>query len=349
MNSQIFKKRIRQIRGLLSDKNIDSLIVTSSANVTYTTGFSGDDSWAVIAPKAVYLVTDSRYSEQAETECQNCKIIERTAPISQAAANLIKKSKSVETIAVEDKISFAEYKNIKKNIKSRLKTTSRLIESVRTCKDKGEIACIKKAVKIAKHALSNSRRYIKAGITENELAGILNLQIRKLGAKNSFETIVAFGSNASRAHHQPTNRKLKPNDTILIDWGVKYKGYCSDITRCLTIGKTTKIYNKAYKAVEKAQLAAIAMIRDGIDIQQVDSAARKVIAENNLPVYGHGTGHGIGIEYHELPTLAKNVKGKLKVGQVITVEPGVYIPGKLGIRIEDDVLVTKAGCQIITR
>jgi len=349
MNSQIFKQRIKQIRSLLSDKNIDSLIVTISANVTYTTGFCGDDSWAVIAPKAVYLVTDSRYTEQARAECQNCKIIERTAPISQTAADLIKKLKFVETIAVEDKTSFAEYKNIKKNIKGRLKTTCGLIESVRMCKDKGEIAAIKKAAQIAKQALANSRRYIKTGITENELAGILNLQIRKLGAKNSFETIVAFGPNASRVHHQPTNRKLKPNDAILIDWGVKYKAYCCDLTRCLTIGKPSNLYKKAYKTVEKAQLAAIEMIKDGIDIRKVDSAARKVIAENNLPVYGHGTGHGIGLEYHESPTLAKKVKGKLKVGQVITVEPGVYIPGKLGIRIEDDVLVTKAGCKILTR
>jgi len=349
MNSQILKKRIKQIRGLLSLKNIDSVIVTIPANVTYTTGFSGDDSWAVVTTKAVYLVTDSRYTEQALAECQNCKIIERTAPIAQTAATLIKKLKSVETIAVEDTTSFAEYKNIKKNIKSRLKTTSRLIESVRTCKDKSEIAAIKKAAQIAKQALANSRRYIKPGITENQLAGILNLQIRKLDAKNSFETIVAFGPNASRVHHQPTNRKLKTNDAILIDWGVKYKGYCCDLTRCFTIGKASNFYKKVHNAVKQAQLAAIKMIKDGIDIQKVDSAARKVIAENNLPVYGHGTGHGIGLEYHESPTLAKKIKGKLQAGQVITIEPGVYIPGKLGVRIEDDILVTKTGFKILTR
>jgi Xaa-Pro aminopeptidase len=159
-------------------------------------------------------------------------------------------------------------------------------------------------------------------------------------------------------HHQPSKRKLKQKDTVLIDFGAKYKGYCSDITRCFVIGRPTHFYQKVYDVVEQAQAAAIKMVKAGVKITAVDSAARDVIDKNDLPVYGHGTGHGLGLEIHESPFLKPEskgkprtamVQGKLKAGQVITIEPGLYIPGKLGVRIEDDVLVTETGCRILTR
>ncbi len=166
---------------------------------------------------------------------------------------------------------------------------------------------------------------------------MLDFQVRKLGATSSFETIVAFGPNASRPHHQPTTKKLKRQDTVLIDFGAKYKGYCSDITRCFAIGRASTFYKKVYDVVEQAQLAAIKMVKAGVEIVRVDAAAREVIRKTDLPVYGHGTGHGFGLEIHELPYLKPESKGKLKAGQIITIEPGVYIPGKVGVRIEDDI------------
>jgi Xaa-Pro aminopeptidase len=189
---------------------------------------------------------------------------------------------------------------------------------------------------------------MKTGVTESELAGRLDFEIRKLGATNSFDTIVAFGPNASRPHHQPSERKLKKRDTVLIDVGARYKGYCSDITRSLAVGKPSRLFERAYDAVQQAQTAAIKMIKAGAKIQQIDAAAREAISKYDLPVYGHGTGHGFGLEIHESPFLKADGKGKLKAGEVITIEPGVYIPGKLGVRIEDDVLVTNTGYKILT-
>ena len=348
MKAESITKRLRIIRSELDNKTIDCLIVTKPANVTYTTGFLGEDSWVIIIKSRAYLVTDSRFTEQAQKECPSCAIIDRNEPMADAVAKIIRKSKSVKTIAVENSISVAEFKRLKKALGARIKTADGIIEKIRSVKDDSEISAIKTAGLIAAKALAQILPIIKPGITESELAGTLDLQISKLGSTNSFDTIVAFGPNASVAHHQPTLRKLRKNDTVLIDFGAKYKGYCSDITRCFIIGKPTNLYRKVYDAVENAQAAAIKAVKAGITIQKLDSIARDVIRESGLPVYGHGTGHGLGIEIHESPFLKPDTKGVLKAGHVVTIEPGVYMPGKLGVRIEDDILVTEKGYKILT-
>jgi len=357
MNRDILKKRIKEIRRELNKKKINCLIVTKPANVTYTTGFPGDDSWAVITKARVYLITDSRYTEQALNECPNCRIIQRTDSLAKATAKLVKKLKSVKAITVEKSASLADFEELRKHMKARPKSIADFLETIRSSKAAGEIAAIEAAAKVAAQALKRTLRYIKPGVTESELAGRLDFQIRKLGATNSFPTIVAFGPNASRPHHQPGRKKLKRKDTILLDFGVKYNAYCCDITRCFVLGRATKFYEKVYNVVEQAQAAAIKMVKAGVKKTAVDAAAREAIVKNNLPVYGHGTGHGLGLEIHELPFLKPESKacpeqgrgGRLKAGNVITIEPGVYIPGNLGVRIEDDVLVTQTGCRILTR
>jgi len=348
MSSEIIKKRIKVVRRRLRESQIDCLILTKPANVTYTTGFSGGDSWAVITRGAVYLLTDSRYTTQAQTECPFCRIIEGTGPIVESTAKLIKKLKSVRTVHVEKSTSLAAFEKLKKNINGRLKAAANIIEEIRCVKDSSEIAAIRSAGRIATEALKKTLLYIKPQITENELAGRLDFQIRKSGAKNSFETIAAFGSNAALPHHQPGIRKLKKNDTVLIDFGVKYKNYCCDLTRCFVVGKPSSLYRKVYDAVHQAQAAALKMVKAGVEIKKVDAAARKVIASQGLPVYGHGTGHGLGLEVHEEPVISRDSKGKLQSGMVFTIEPGVYIPGKLGVRIEDDILVTGTGCKVLS-
>jgi len=348
MNAEIINKRVRATRREMAKMGVSFLIVTRPANVTYTTGFLGGDSWAVITKGRVYLVTDSRYTEQAQKECVSCKIVERTDTLAGAVAKIAGKRKSAGIPAVEKTTSLALYEQLKKALKTRLKAVSDIIENIRSEKDSSELAAIKTAAAISAKALEETLPYIKPGITESELAGMLDFQIRKLGAKIGFETIVAFGPNASRPHHQPGKRKLKKPDTVLIDFGAAYKSYHSDLTRCFCIGKPTDFFKRVFDVVEQAQAAAISLIKDGADMIEVDVAARKVIAENNLPVYGHGTGHGIGLEIHENPFLKPDGKGTLKAGQILTVEPGIYIPGKLGVRIEDDVLVTETGHKIIT-
>ncbi|MFH1717504.1 MAG: Xaa-Pro peptidase family protein [Planctomycetota bacterium] len=349
MNKETIRRRIKTIRREMGKAKVRCLVVTKPANVTYVTGFMGDDSWAVLAAGGVYLLTDSRYTEQAGKECRNCRIIDRAGPMAEAVAMLVKKLKSVRTVAVEESTSLADFEHLKKALKARLKTAADIIETARSIKDESEIAAVKASASIAARALERTLPHIKPGVTESELAGMLDFQIRKLGARNSFETIVAFGPNASRPHHQSGKRKLKKKDTVLIDFGAKYKGYCSDITRCFAIGGMTAFYKKVYDVVEQAQAAAIKKIRAGVKITQVDAAARGVVAGSGLPVYGHGTGHGFGLEIHESPFLKADAKGTLKAGQVITIEPGIYIPGKLGVRIEDDILVTNTGHKILTR
>jgi Xaa-Pro aminopeptidase len=349
MNPKLIAKRVRAIRRELDKKKIRFLLVTKPANVTYITGFLGEDSWAAIAEGRVYLLTDSRYTEQAQKECPSCKIIDRAGPMAGAVANLVKKLKSIRTVAVEDSVSMADFEQLRKTVKARLRTTAGIIETARSIKDQSEIAAIKSAAAISTKALEQTLPYIKPGVTESELAGMLDFQIRKLGARNSFDTIVAFGPNGSRPHHQPAKRKLRKKDAVLIDFGARYRGYCSDITRCFVIGGMTAFYKKVYDIVEQAQAAAIKTIKPGVKITQVDAAARQVIDKAGLPVYGHGTGHGFGLEIHESPFLKADAKGKLKAGQVITIEPGIYVPGKLGVRIEDDILVTKTGYKILTR
>ncbi len=349
MNKEQITNRLKAVRRVLDKKNIRCLIITKPANVTYATGFLGDDSWAIVAGGREYLMTDSRYTEQAEKECPSCKIIDRAGLMAEAVARLLKKLKSIRTVAVEESTSLGDFERLRKTVKSRLRTVPNVIESVRSIKDASEIATIRTAASISMEALHRTLPYIKPGVTESELAGMLDLQIRKLGARNSFETIVAFGSNASRPHHQPGKRTLKKKDSVLIDFGARYNGYCSDITRCFVVGGMTAFYKKVYDVVEQAQATAIRMIKPGVKITQVDAAAREVIAKSDFPVYGHGTGHGFGIEIHESPFLKADAKGTLKAGQVITIEPGIYMPGRLGVRIEDDILVTETGYKILTR
>jgi len=348
MNAGIIKKRVTAIHRQLKKRQINCLLVTKPANVTYTTGFLGADSWAVITKRAVYLLTDSRYTQQAKKDCPSCTIIQRTDSLPKATAKMLKKLKSVRRVAVEKTTSLADFDELKKNVKTKLRSVANIIETVRCIKDNTEIAAIEKAAKIAAQALRKTERYLKKGITENELAGMLDFQIRKLGAKSSFDTIVAFGPNASRPHHQPGNKRLKKNDTVLIDFGVRYKGYCCDLTRCFSIGRPDAFYKKVYNAVQQAQDDAIKMIKPGVKISLVDAAAREIIAKYDLPVYGHGTGHGLGLEVHEEPIISAESKGKLQAGMVFTIEPAVYIPGKLGIRIEDNILVTKTGYKILS-
>lgn len=324
-------------------------MVTRPANVSYTTGFSGEDSWAAITNRGVYLLTDSRYAEQAKSECPACRIIERAGPMTEAAAELARKLKSVRAVTIEKSTSLADFEKLKEKIRGRVRTTADIIEKLRVSKDESEIAAIKKAAQIAAEALEKIFKYVKPNVTESELAGVLDFEIRKLGAKNSFETIVAFGANASRPHHQPGTKKLKKNDTVLIDFGVRYNNYCCDLTRCFAVGKVSAFYRKVYGAVKEAQAAAIKTVKPGIEKRKVDAAARAVIKKYGLPVYGHGTGHGLGLEVHEEPVICGESKGKLQVGMIFTIEPAVYIPGKLGVRIEDDVLVTETGSKILTR
>jgi len=349
MDEKTIKMRSRAIGRDMRANGLDCMVVVGGENVRYITGFTGDDSWAVFVGRTVYLVTDNRYIEQAEHECAGCRIIDRGGTMIKAVAKIIAKYKNAKTVGAEDSCPVGTYKKLQRAVRRKVKPVSGIIEKIREYKEPAEISAISKAAKIAWAGLGQMLSQLKAGMSESEGAGLLDFYIRKAGSTNSFETILAFGANGSRPHHQPGRKKLRTNDTILIDFGATYKGYCCDITRCFAFGKAPAVYHKIYSAVLEAQQAAIRTIRDGVKAVAVDSAAREVLAKCNLPIYSHGTGHGLGLAVHESPDISKVDKGKLKAGQVVTIEPGVYMPGKLGIRIEDDILVTKTGCRVLSK
>lgn len=345
----MIKQRLASLAAKFKENQVDGIIVTSTSNVSYLTGFMGHDSWALVLGRRIWLLTDSRYTEQAKTECPACKIIQRKKTLAEEAAKILKRNKSVNKLAVEDTATLAVFAIIKKHIKLKFKKTSGLIETLRTIKSDDEIVNIVKASKIADASLDQVIAQMRVGMTESDFAGMLDYEMRKRNSIAAFDAIVCFGSNGSRNHHFPGPRKLKKNDTVLVDFGAVYKGYRSDKTRTFAVGKVNKTFAKAYETVAAAQAAAIDLIAEGVTLKDIDNAARDVIKETLFPVYGHGTGHGLGLDIHEQPFMSPIAKGKLKAGQAITVEPGIYIPGKFGIRIEDDILVTPAGHKILTR
>ncbi|MCD4831939.1 MAG: Xaa-Pro peptidase family protein [Anaerohalosphaeraceae bacterium] len=349
MKADLYKNRVKKARKLCRDKTISSLVLTDAADIRYLSGFAGDDSWLVLTPRQCVLVTDSRYTTQAKKQCSACKIVERKGPITKAVAEILNKTSANGTIGIDENVSVRVFAALKKELLSKLKTAGSPLESLREIKDAAEVRAIITAGKIASDVLAKILPQIKYQMTENHIAGLLDFEIRKANSTNSFETIVAFGPNAAMAHHRPSNRKLKKNDSILIDFGAVYNGYCSDITRCFTFGKMSRFYADVYKAVFDAQSAAIAQVKDGAKIADVETAAKDVLKKANLPLYGHSTGHGLGLKVHESPAVAAVVKSRLKVGQTITIEPGVYIEGRFGIRIEDDILVTPTGAKILTK
>jgi Xaa-Pro aminopeptidase len=346
---KILKDRCRRLAKAVSAKGYDAMLLTDASNVRYFTGFSGHDSWAVVAGSRVYLVTDSRYTEQAQGECPACSVICRKGSIIDETAKILARCRSVESLAVEEDISLKACNGLKNKTRVRIRPVSGVIEKLRMIKSEPEVESIVKASEIAVKAVSNALKTLRVGMAESELAGRIEFEMRILGSAASFDTIVAFGANGSRPHHFPGQTKLRKNDVILIDFGAVYNGYCSDMTRCYAVGRVSSEYLKAYEAVKAAQAAGIAAIESGLSMEVPDSAAREQIKTAGFPQYGHGTGHGLGLDVHEFPAITKLCKQKLEAGQVLTVEPGIYLPGQFGIRIEDDILVTETGCRVLTR
>lgn len=346
-----YSRRVKAVRGQFAKQGIDALIVLGVENVRYLTGFCGHDSWALVLPRSVVLVTDSRYAEQAIGECMNCRVVEHKKGLArEVEQTIISKLKGISTIGIEDSCSVSLLKGVRKVISAKVKPVSQLVETVRIIKTDDEVKLIRRASKIAFDAMDWALKQLKAGMTERQLTALYEYKLSEFGASAGFETIVCFGANGSRNHHQPGPKKLKKNDTILLDFGANYKGYISDTTRSFAVGKVTPLFEKVYQTVAKSQQNAIGQIQAGVKGFRVDTAARETIAATDLPVFGHGTGHGIGLQVHESPRFSKaDKKTVLKAGNVMTVEPGIYLPGKLGVRLEDDILVTNDRGVILSR
>lgn len=342
-----------KLRRALKKAEAEALLVTNFTNVTYLTGFTGDDSYLLVRPDGELILTDGRYTTQLEEECPGLELSARKPGVKMldAVVKVLKRAKirrlgfeaDSMTVSLRDQIA-------EKLPKLELVPTSALVEELRVTKDRGEIAQIREAVRVAERAFAVVRAALRPEMTEKFVADELEHQLRLFGARSSsFPNIVAVGPRAALPHAVPGERTLGESELVLIDWGADAGQYKSDLTRVLVTGRISPKFRRLYEIVLKAQTRAIAAIRPGVETQEVDQVARRVIADAGYGRhFGHGLGHGIGLEVHEAPRLSTNSTAVLKRGMVVTVEPGVYFPGWGGIRIEDDVLVTRDGHEVLT-
>jgi Xaa-Pro aminopeptidase len=343
--------RIQKVKKLLH-KNFDAILVSATANIIYLTGFAGfseheREAYLLITKTKNYIFTDGRYTEVAR-KIKDFKLIEISSgrKFIDSLKEIVIKERINKMAIDENDIKVSEVLEIKKAVK--ICSDENLIEELRKTKDRAEIENIKKACKLGDLTFKNILTEIKAGITEKDIAQAIEIFILKHGAQISFKPIVAFGTNSSSPHHVSSNKKLKKNEIVLLDFGVKINSYCSDMTRAIFFGKASLQQKKIYQTVLEAQTKAIQSLKSSTG-SETDGIARNYIQNAGFPAIPHSLGHGIGLEVHEKPSLSPNSKNILTNNMVFSVEPGIYIPGFGGVRIEDLVLVTQKGPKIITR
>lgn len=348
-----FDARRKKLRAQLAPAEADALLVTNFKNVTYLSGFTGDDSYLLVAEDGETLITDMRYTTQLEEECPGLPLAVRQPgeTIAKFVAKVLGRE-SIRQLGIEGHSATVSLsQSLAKALPNiRLVVTDGLVERQRMIKDKDEIRATRLACKQARQAFDIVLASLKSNMSEADVAAELEYQARRCGAKAlSFPAIVAVGRRAALPHATPSRCRLSDAGFVLVDWGVNSGLYMSDLTRIVVTGKISPKLHKVYGVVLKAQLAAIDAIRPGVACEAVDRIARQIIARAGWgKLFGHGLGHGTGLDIHEAPRLAKGQKTKLRPGMIVTVEPGVYFPGWGGVRIEDDILVTRTGHEVLT-
>lgn len=331
---------------------LDALLVTSLNNIRYLTGFTGSSANVLLFRDGhAILFTDPRYTVQSKQQV-NCAVRISKGPLTKSVMAEVKRTRVASVGFEPEHLNVARLESLNKALPASarlLPVAEGLIAKLRMIKDAGEISLIRAAVNLNSRALELALKRFKSGMTETALAAEIDYQSRKLGADGAaFDTIVAAGQRAALPHARPGAAKIGPG-MLLIDMGAFLGGYASDMTRMVHIGPASAKYKRAYRAVLDAQLTAIAVIRPGVTAASIDGAARRALRRHGLErEFVHSTGHGLGLEIHEGPRLGRSDKSKLEPGMAITIEPGVYLEGWGGIRIEDTVLVTPNGCEILT-
>lgn len=345
------RKRLRQV---LRQKQIASALITDATNVTWLTGFTGDSTWLLVQSDHEILISDSRYEIQIEEECPELTREIRTSRIQlpEFAAEVLRKARPRQLALEAHRLTKASYDQLAAALsETTVVGVTDLVEPLRSIKDRYEIATIEESIRIAERAFAVIRNQLVPDQTELQIAHNLEHQIRQFGGSRcAFDPIVGVGPRGALPHGQPSSMKVREAPFLLIDWGARYNGYCSDLTRILVTGKITSKLQKVHDVVLRAQKGAIDRIRPGVELAVVDRAARKIIEDAGFGKrFGHGLGHAFGLQIHESPFISPSAKGTLEAGMVVTVEPGVYLPDWGGVRIEDDVLVTSDGHQVLTR
>ncbi|HLJ86977.1 MAG TPA: Xaa-Pro peptidase family protein [Candidatus Angelobacter sp.] len=348
--------RQKKLVDRLRQAGLDALLVTYLPNVQYLCGFSGTAGVLLVlvgarSPK-LFFYTDGRYTQQAAEQVQGAKVVIAKKSALVEACDRARKAE-IEILGFEaGYLSYEIHGQVRTLLgnKVRLKPAGSVIEQLRAIKDSGEIDRIKSAALLASGLLQSALGAVRSGVAENLVAGELEMQARKAGAeKMSFDTIVAAGPRSALPHGRASSQAIPERGFIILDYGVILAGYCSDMTRTVHVGRASAEERRMYAAVLEAQLASIDAVRPGVEAGDVDKAGRERLKKAGFGAFfTHSTGHGVGIEVHESPRLAKDQKQKLEPGMVVTIEPGIYIPGKGGVRIEDMVLVTDSGHEVLT-
>lgn len=342
----MFEKRLKEIKQKLLKEKLDGVLISSVSNIAYISGYSNfskeeREAYIFIGKDFAYIVTDGRYTEAVKREVSHLTLFERGG--GKSTEELLKKHEVKNLGIEEDNLTVSEHKTIKKHFKN-LKDFS-LNRSIKTS---DEIKKIEAACQLGDQAFEYAIGKLKKGITEKQLAFEIEMFIKKNGAELSFPTIVAFGKNSSVPHHQTGETKLDYDQFVLIDMGVKLEDYCSDMTRTVFFGKPSDEQKKIYETVLKAQQKAAEFVKDGIKAEKIDKVARDYILSKDYSSIPHSLGHGVGLDVHENPHLSPNSKDILKEGMVFSIEPGIYIEGFGGVRIEDLFVLEKNGLRQLT-
>ncbi|MCM2370476.1 M24 family metallopeptidase [Aporhodopirellula aestuarii] len=353
------QNRIARLAASIADLEVDALLISDEVNVRYLSGFTGDSTWLLVRPDAsATLLSDGRYKIQLAQECPALPAVIRppSQKMGELLAEVVSGLSGVRRIGLEaDHVHMTMYRDLQSKLSDvTWVETSARVERLRAIKDADEVATIRRSISIAQQAFKSVTANFSAKKTEADIHYELEAEMRSLGAEGvSFHPIIGAEPNGALPHYHPGNVPLGDCRTLLMDWGAKVDGYCSDLTRTLhrpgSKSATSDRFAAAYEAVLEAQLAAIAAIRDGVEAVTVDAAARAVLAKAGLgDAFNHGLGHGFGLQIHEDPRMGPSSTETLRTGMVLTVEPGVYFENEFGIRIEDDLLVTDTGCEVLS-
>lgn len=344
--------RVTRLRELLSRSNGDALLVTNPVNRRYLTGFTGSAGAVLVTRDHAALLTDFRYREQAPRQAVGFEIVEHGQSMNQTIADSLKQW-GVKTLLFEDgNLTFAAYRALETAVSFlQLQPAGGLVEQLRMVKEDGEVAIMQEAADLADRAFAHILGYVKPGVKESDIALELEVFMRSQGAtSSSFDTIVASGERSALPHGVASDRVIGRNEFVKLDFGAYYKGYCSDITRTVVVGAPSDKHREIYGIVLEAQLHALDNLAPGMTGKEGDALTRDIITRYGYGEYfGHGTGHGLGMEIHEAPRVSVAGDIVLTPGMTFTVEPGIYLPGFGGVRIEDDVVMTESGIHILTR
>jgi Xaa-Pro aminopeptidase len=362
-----FEARIERVRARAEDAGVDALLVTNLTNVRYLTGFSGTNGQVLVGRDGAVFMSDPRYAARASDLVQGAEVLIYPARLTDVLVERLARAEvqrlgieaKTMTVAARDELAAklggpggrrARTPNPREQGAVEVVSTSAIVEDERRSKDAAEVALMREAARLADDAFEWILDRLTPGRTETEIALDLEMRVRRQGADDvSFDPIVGTGSLSAHIHHTPSGRALQRGDLVLLDFGAQVDGYCSDLTRTVILGEASEEHRSLYTRLLEAQAAGIAALEPGAAGAEVDRAARSVVdAAGDGDSFGHGLGHGVGLDIHEAPRLHWESRDTLAVGDVVTVEPGVYRVGWGGIRIEDCVLVTETGCEVLS-